>query len=67
MNIYEQMARKFLASNPDLQKNPIIANAIGCAEKGDTSGAKQIASNFGGQMGADVQKMYNQYAQRLRR
>lgn len=67
MNPYEQMARQMLAKNPNLQQNKMIANAISCAEKGDINGTRQIATNLGGNMGADMQKVLSGVLQQFNR
>lgn len=60
MNPIEAYVRQQLSRNPNLQKNPVIANAIKKAEAGDTNGTKEIADNFGNQCGANPMQIMKQ-------
>ena len=48
-------------NNPQVMNNPILKNAIGMAQRGDSKGLEELTRNVGKERGVDVDELMKQF------
>lgn len=56
---------KQMFNNSQAMQNPILKNAVGLVDKGDTNGIEQLARNLCKEKGLNADEMFNQMKNKM--